>query len=141
MSALAVLRSLTGLLQTVLLALLDPGVAGEEAGLLERGPVVGVHLDERAGDRQAQRAGLPGDPAALEVGPDVEGLRLLQDDQRLPGWPAGGPVREVLLERLAVEQELPGAGGDPHPDHGLLAAADGLGGLRGHPGCARSGGR
>ena len=36
-SPLAVLRCLAGLLQAVLLALLDPGVAGEEAGLLQAG--------------------------------------------------------------------------------------------------------
>ena len=41
-SALRVLRSLTGLLETVLLALLDPGVTGEEAGLLQRRAVVGL---------------------------------------------------------------------------------------------------
>ena len=34
-SALGVLRRLAGLLQTVLLALLDPGVAGQETGLLQ----------------------------------------------------------------------------------------------------------
>src|SRR3712207_6923724 len=38
-SALAVLRSLAGLLQTGLLALDDAGVAGQQAGLLERRPV------------------------------------------------------------------------------------------------------
>src|SRR3954463_11162728 len=40
--ALRVLRSLTGLLQTVLLALGRAGVPGQEAGLLEGGTVVRV---------------------------------------------------------------------------------------------------
>src|SRR5687768_5158844 len=62
--ALRVLRGLTGLLQTVLLALGGAGVTGEEAGLLERGAVIGVVLDERTGDREAQAAGLAGGAAA-----------------------------------------------------------------------------
>src|SRR5690606_9516330 len=43
-SALAVLRSLTGLLETGLLPLLDPGVPGEHARLLQRGPA-GLGVD------------------------------------------------------------------------------------------------
>jgi hypothetical protein len=42
-------------------------------------------------------------------------------------------VREVLLEGLAVQGELAGAGDEPDADDGLLAAADGLGGLATHP--------
>src|SRR2546430_925733 len=105
-SALAVLGRLAGLLQTVLLALLDPRVTGEEAGLLQRLPGVAVPLDQRAGDGQAQRAGLPGDAAALEVRPDVERLRLVQDHQRLADELLVHLVREVLLQRLAVQLEL-----------------------------------
>src|SRR6476646_3252070 len=45
--ALGVLRSLAGLLEPVLLALLDPRVAGEEAGLLQRRAVVGLDLLQR----------------------------------------------------------------------------------------------
>ena len=43
-SALAVLRRLTGLLQAVLLALDGTRVTGEEAGLLQRGPVLGLTM-------------------------------------------------------------------------------------------------
>ena len=49
-SALGVLRRLAGLLEAVLLALLDPRVTGEEAGLLQGRTVVGLDLDEGAGD-------------------------------------------------------------------------------------------
>ena len=63
-SALAVLGRLAGLLEAVLLALDDPRVAGEEAGLLQRRAVLGVGLDQRPGDGQAQRAGLAGRAAA-----------------------------------------------------------------------------
>src|SRR5436190_22669293 len=50
-SALGVLRSLAGLLQAVLLALGDARVAGQEAGLLQGGAVVGVVLAQGPGDR------------------------------------------------------------------------------------------
>src|SRR6185437_7433628 len=54
-SALAVLRRLAGLLQAGLLALLDPGVTGEEARLLQLGAVrLGVDLVQRTGDAQPQ---------------------------------------------------------------------------------------
>jgi hypothetical protein len=62
----------------------------------------------------------------VQVGEDVEALGLLHRDQRLPDELLVQLVREVLLERLAVEPELAAAGHQAHPDHGLLAAADGL---------------
>ena len=108
-SALAVLGRLAGLLEAVLLALDDPGVAGEEAGLLQRRAVLGVGLDQRAGDRQPQRAGLARRAAAVQVGEDVEALGLLHRDQRLADQLLVELVGEVLLERLAVEPERAGA--------------------------------
>src|SRR5919198_2721078 len=82
-SALRVLRSLAGLLEAVLLALLDPGVPGEEAGLLQGGTVVRVAGDQRAGDAEAEGAGLAGDAAAAQVRDHVELLGLLGGHQRL----------------------------------------------------------
>src|SRR5204863_3589857 len=67
-SALAVLGRLARLLEAGLLALLDPRVAGQEAGLLERGPVrVDVDLVESAGHAQAKRAGLTRDAATVDA--------------------------------------------------------------------------
>ena len=57
---LGVLRSLAGLLQAVLLRLLLPRVAGEEARLLQRGAQLGVELAERRGRCRAGRR--PPDP-------------------------------------------------------------------------------
>src|SRR4051795_7655394 len=125
-SALGVLRRLAGLLEAVLLALLDPRVTGEEARLLESRTVVGLDLDEGAGDRQAQRAGLPGDATTLEDADDVVLLALLEGHERLTDELLVHLVREVLLEGAAVELELAGAGQQPHADDGLLAPADGL---------------
>src|SRR5690242_2950748 len=96
-SALAVLRGLAGLLQTVLLALGGAGVPSQEAGLLQRRTVIRVDLDERASDRQAQRTGLAGDAAALEVAEDVERLRLLDGHQGLTDELLVHLVGEVLL--------------------------------------------
>ena len=71
-SALRVLRRLAGLLETGLLALDDARVTGEEAGLLQGGAVVlAVDLVERAGDGEAQRAGLARGAAAGDAGDDV----------------------------------------------------------------------
>ena len=66
--ALGVLGRLAGLLQPVLLALLDPGVPGQEAGPLQRRPVLRVDQSQRPGDAQPQRARLPGDAAAGDRG-------------------------------------------------------------------------
>src|SRR6478609_2672369 len=125
-SALGVLRRLPGLLQAVLLALLRPGVTGEESGLLEGGPVGLVQLDQRAGNAQPQRTGLAGDAAAAEAGVDVVDLRLLESDQRLLDQLLVHLVREVGLQGAAVQGELAGAGNQADADHGFLAAADGL---------------
>src|SRR6201999_2054831 len=81
-SALAVLRRLTGLLQAVLLALGGTRVTRQEAGLLQRGPVLGLDQDQCPRDRQAQRAGLAGGAAAVQVGEDVEALGPIDGDQR-----------------------------------------------------------
>src|SRR5262245_38853962 len=82
-SALAVLRRLTCLLETVLLALLLPRVAGEHASLLQRRTVVGLVGHQRTSDRHAQRAGLPGRAATVQGGQHVEALQALDGDQRL----------------------------------------------------------
>src|SRR5439155_5264375 len=52
---LGVLRRLAGLLQPVLLALLDPGVPGQEAGLLQRRAVLRIHQGQCPGHAEAQR--------------------------------------------------------------------------------------
>src|SRR3954454_9485696 len=61
---LGVLRSLAGLLQAVLLALLGARVAGEKAGPLERYALLGIELGQGAGDAEPQRTGLTRYPAA-----------------------------------------------------------------------------
>src|SRR4051794_23367728 len=71
-SALAVLRSLAGLLQTGLLALGGARVAGEEAGLLQGRTVhLGVHAVQRPRHAQAHRAGLAGGATTVHAGEHV----------------------------------------------------------------------
>src|SRR6185437_219988 len=136
---LGVLRRLTGLLETGLLALLDPRVPGQEAGSLERGATVGVDKDQRPGDTQAQRARLAGDAAAGDPADHVELLLGAQGDERLVDELLVHLVREVLVERPVVDLPLAGAGGDAHPRDGLLAPS-GAQRVAGDDGLARRGG-
>src|ERR1051326_2351172 len=57
---LGVLGGLASLLQSVLAALLGPGVPGRHAGPLEGDPELRVELHEGPGDGVADRPGLPG---------------------------------------------------------------------------------
>src|SRR5436190_7637830 len=83
--ALRVLRRLAGALQAVLLALLHPRVAGEEAGLPQRQAVrVRVDLEEGPGDAVADRTGLAGHPAALDLDHGVEVALGAGDAERHP---------------------------------------------------------
>src|ERR1700677_3070991 len=124
---LGVLGSVAGLLQSVLLRFLLPGVTGQESGLLQCGPQLGVELAQRPGDAQAERAGLTRHPAAVDGhvdGPRLGGLgqpQGLGDDHPVGG---GG---EVVLELLAVDRDGPLTGSDPHPGDRPLAATGGLG--------------
>src|SRR5438093_22594 len=113
-SALGVLRRLPCALQAVLLALLHPRVARQEAGLAEWHPgAVGIGGEKRAGDAVADRARLAVMAAALDLdhrvvvalGPsDAEGHGdLVQVDG----------VAEVLLERSAIDDDLALTGEQP----------------------------
>src|SRR5699024_1715509 len=86
-SALRVLRGLTGLLETGLLALDGAGVPGEVAGLLERRAVVRRVRRERPGDGQAQRAGLSRGADIVSLlhggGPSGQAGALQRDDVEL----------------------------------------------------------
>src|SRR6185369_15813018 len=119
---LGVLGCLAGALETVLLALLHPRVAGEEAGLAERQAVRGlVDLEQGPGDAVADRAGLARHATALDL------------DHRVvvalgAGHPEGHPdvrlvhrVAEVLLERSPVDDDLALPGEQANTGDGRLA--------------------
>src|ERR1700722_3148172 len=121
--ALGVLRRLTGLLQAGLLALGDPRVPGQEACPLQGRAALRVDQDQGAGNAQAQRAGLTADPAAGDPDDHVELVLSPERHERLLDELLVNLVREVVLERPAVDLELAGAGRDAHPGDGFLAAA------------------
>src|SRR5208337_1972012 len=120
---LGVLRRLPGLLQACLLALLDPGVPGQESGLLQRRAVLRVHQGQRPGHAEAQSARLPGDAAAGDPGHHVEAALRAEEHERLVDQLLMHLVREVHVERPAVDQPLARARGNADPGDRLLAAA------------------
>src|SRR3982751_4131227 len=123
------LRRLASLLETRLLALDDAGVTSQEAGLLERRAVVlTVDLVQGASDRETQRARLTGGAAAGDLDDHVVAAEQVEHLERVVDELLVQLVGEVLLERAAVHEERAGAGGEPRPGDGLLAAADGRAG-------------
>src|SRR5918912_3031836 len=66
------LEALVRALLPVLLALFVAGVAGNQPGLLERAPQVGVEFDERACNPVTNCPGLSGRPTAVHIDQHVE---------------------------------------------------------------------
>src|SRR5680860_1454762 len=81
-SALRVLRRLAGSLETDLLALFFPRVAGQELGGLERGAQFRVSPDQRSGNTVANGPDLTRRAAADNRGHDVEPLGRASDAKR-----------------------------------------------------------
>src|SRR5687768_9236505 len=110
----AELEALARALLPVLLALLDPRVAGQEAFFLEPRPQLEVVLHERARDAEAQRAGLPGDAAAGDRRQHVELVRRFGDGQRLFDLVAMRFGGEGVFERLVIDRQDPAARPEEH---------------------------
>src|SRR5215813_5547151 len=121
--ALGVLRCLTCLLQACLLALLDPGVPGEEPQALQGRTACRVDEYECPGNSQPQRARLAGYAATGDPCHDIELTICPKGYERLADELLMHLVREVGVQCAAVDQELPGTRHHPHPGDCLLAAA------------------
>src|SRR5437868_9335734 len=122
--ALAVLRSLAGLLQSVLLALGGARVTGEEAGLLERRAVrLDIESGQPTGQAHAQGAGLTGDAATVDARDHVERLFGAEHHEGLVDDLLVNLVREVVLERTTIDRPLAGARHDADAGDRFLAAA------------------
>src|SRR6185312_5311956 len=122
-STLGELGRATCLVQTDLLALHRTRIAGHESGAAQ-GCLQGfVVLDQRAGDAEADRAGLAGDAATRNVDLDVELVGHLGQFERLAHDHARGFAAEELVQRLAVDNDRAAALAQEHACGGGLAAA------------------
>src|SRR3982750_2280792 len=123
---LAELELLAGLRAAGLLALDGTRVARQEAELTKLAAVALVDLHERAGDGEAQRAGLTRLSAALDVGLHVVLAEVVGRGERLLDRAHERGAREVVAEGAAVDVPLARAGLEVQAADGLLAAADGV---------------
>ena len=98
-----------GGLQTVFLALLHSGVAGQQASGLQDGAVLLVDQEQSAGNAVADGAGLAGDAAAGDGGDDVHLAQLLGGDQGLADQQLQGLQTEVIVDVTAVDGDGAGA--------------------------------
>src|SRR5688572_1556385 len=106
-SALRVLRCLPRPLQSVLLALLHPRIAGQEPRLAKRQAVaVGIDLEQRAGNAVPDGAGLTGHAAALDLDHHVEPTLGPGHPERHADLGLVDRIAEVLLERATVDHDL-----------------------------------
>src|SRR5690625_4583919 len=122
---LGVLRGLPSLLESRLLPFGRPCITGEEAGLLQgRAVVVPVDLVQRTSDRQAQGTGLTGVAAAVDAGDDVEAVFDVEENERGVHQLLVHLVREVVLQRAAVDLPVPSAGDEAHAGNSFLPAAN-----------------
>src|SRR5690606_17403558 len=121
--ALRELGGAAGLVQADLLALDLARVAGHEPGLAQLGLQRLVVLDQRAGDAQADGAGLAGGATALDRGDHVELLGRLGQLERLAHDHARGLAAEELVQRTLVDGDGAAALAQEHAGGGGLAAA------------------
>ena len=124
-SALGELRCATGGLQTVLLTLLHTRIAGQEAGLLQDGAVLGVHQQQGAADAVTQGAGLAGNAAAFHGSNNVHLAQGIGGGQRLTDDHLQGLQTEVLVDVAAIDGDIAGTVlKQMHAGNGGLAAAN-----------------
>ena len=122
--ALAELGSATGSLEAVLLTLLHTRIAGQETGGLEGGTVLGVDLQQSAGNAVTDSAGLAGHTAAGDGGLDVHLAQGIGGGQRLTHDELQGLQAKVIVDVPAVDGDSAGAVGEEmHAGHGGLPAA------------------
>src|SRR5690606_11145459 len=122
-SALRELRGAARLVQTDLLALDLAGVTGHEAGLAQLALQGLVVLHQRAGDAQADGAGLAGGAAAVGRHEDVEALGVLRELERLAHDHPRGLAAEELVERTRVDGDGAGTAAQEHAGGGGFATA------------------
>src|SRR5690606_30455068 len=90
--------------------------------------VLDVDLVQRTGDAEAQRAGLARVAAARDAGDDVVRTLQVQHREGVVDQLLVQLVREVVLERAAVDRDGARTGDQAHAGDGLLATAHGCAG-------------
>ena len=90
----------------VLLALFHARITGQETLRLERGPEVGVELEQRAGDAVADRSRLAGMPAAVDIDTHVEFGQRFGGRQRLQRLHAQRLGKEIIFHRPAIDEDF-----------------------------------
>src|SRR5688572_5527845 len=120
---LAELEPLAGSGQSVLLAFLRAGVAREEAFLAQLRAQLLVVLHEGARDAEAQGAGLAGHAAAGRRREHVELVDGFGQDQGVADDELQNLRGEVVLDGLAVDDDLSRAGPEEHAGGRRLAPA------------------
>ena len=117
------LRRTACLFETVLLSLLDAGVAGEKACFLEGRTGFGLCLKNRSCNSKTDCTRLTSITAAYDIDADVI-LSLCADfGEGLLDDVLCGTLREVILERSVVDDDLTAAGGnEPNAGNRLLSA-------------------
>ena len=95
--------------ETVLLSFLHSGVAGHEAGGLQRSAVLRVQGDQSAGNAVADSTGLTGYAAAGDGDDNVNLAQQIGGDQRLTDDQLQGVQTEILVDVTAVDDDGTGA--------------------------------
>src|SRR3989344_9609393 len=122
-SALAELLPATSAVQADLLALDFAGVAGDETSAAQFGLQGSVEIDQGAGHTVTDGTGLTGFATTVDVDLDVERFSVVGQHQGLLDHHDGGLTAEVLLNGLAVDDDMAGALLDEDAGGGRLATA------------------
>src|SRR6185436_19813672 len=114
---------LARLLEPVLPALLLASVPAEVALGLQLRAELRIQVEQGPGGAQSDRARLAGDAAAPDRDDHVEVLLASDQAERRDRDHAMHARREVVVQRPAVDVEVPGSRDEPYARHGFLAAS------------------
>ena len=122
--ALGELGSAAGCFESVFLAFLHSGVAGQESGLLQCGAqILAIVLQQRAGHSMADGSGLSGNTAAGYTADDVKLLVVIGQGQGLAYNVLQFIKAELIVYIPIVDSDLAGALVKAHASHGALSPA------------------
>jgi hypothetical protein len=118
------LESLARLLLTVFLPLNHPGITRQKAGTAQRRAVILIQGDQRTGNTELHRTGLPRRPASFDADTGIIPAQRIGDLERMEDLLAMELEREVLLEGTLIDQNFSGAVRKLNSCHGVLPSSD-----------------